>query len=131
MRHRRCGHGRQAFEALGATVDQGLEGYAKNCTYWLGTGTASKVDVFYVGTVDRWEEVKSDWDAKEGGIVEVEDVGDGAYEPTKYHGGRDLVFLVGEHIFSIVGFAGADEASLAKVETAVLELANAIVAKHS
>lgn len=120
----------KAFEAFDLSVEKGLKGYAENCTYWLGSGFG-KIDVFYEGAAGEWERLKADWEAQEGGIVEVDGIGEGAYHPTKYHGVRDLVFMAGDHIFLIVTHGGADEASLAKVEVAVKALASSIVDKHS
>jgi len=120
-----------AFSFFDASVDRGIEGYAQNCTYWLDTESVPKIDVFHLGTADQWDRIRSGWEETGGGIVEVDGLGDAAYHPTVYHGENDLVFMIGDHVFSIVAWGGStDETILTEMGEAVKALAQAIVARH-
>ena len=117
--------------AYGGTVEKGIEGYADNCTYWIdgARGSVLKVDVFYLGVADDWEDIVSRQEADWGGIIEVEGIGDRAFHPI-YHGVRDLFFQHGGQVYSIVSFGGPTEESLVDVEAAVLSLAAMVVDAH-
>jgi hypothetical protein len=118
--------------AYGGTVGEGIEGYADNCTYWLGVGArgaVQKVDVFYLGVADDWDDIVRSYGEGGGGVIEVEGIGDRAFHP-KYHGVRDLFFQHGGQVYSIVSFGGPTDEDLVEVEDAVLSLAAMIMDAH-
>ena len=117
--------------AYGGEVDEGIEGYADNCTYWLeGAEVAvTKVDVFDLGAADGWDDLVDKQIADWGEVIEVEGVGQDAFHPT-YHEGRDLFFRTDDNIYSIISFGGIEGESLDRVTAAVLSLATAIIERN-
>jgi hypothetical protein len=116
---------------FGGTVDNGIEGFAENCTYMIsgGAGGVQKVDVFYLGPAAEWGEIRTRYEETRMGIIEVEGIGDGAFHPVD-HGARDIIFQTGGQIYSIVAFGGPTPEQLANIEPAVLSLASTIVNKQ-
>ena len=110
------------------TAGEGLEGFARNCTYFItgGLGGVQKVDVFHLGPAAAWDGIRAQYEETRMGIIEVEGIGVGAFHPVD-HGVRDIVFQTGGQVYSIVVFGGATPEQLAKVESAVLSLAATIV----
>lgn len=117
--------------AYGGTVGSGIEGYAQNCTYWLlgARGSIQKVDVFYHGAVEDWDEILERYGEGGGGVIEVEGVGDGAFHPG-FHGVRDLFFQYDGQVYSIRSFGGPTQEDLVEVEASVLSLAAMIMDAH-
>ena len=117
--------------AFGGTVEAGIEGYADNCTYAIsgGAGSVPKVDVFHLGSADQWEEIRRRDEETGGGTVDLEGIGDRAYQ-LGYHGVRDIIFQTGGEIYKVQAFGGAAPEQLEEVGPAVLWLASKIVAER-
>lgn len=117
--------------AFGGTVEVGIEGYADNCTYAIsgGAGSVPKVDVFHLGSADQWEEIRRRDEETGGGTVDVEGIGDRAYQ-LGYHGVRDIIFQTGGEIYKVQAFGGATPEQLEEVGPAVLSLASKIVTER-
>jgi hypothetical protein len=117
--------------AFGGKVETGIEGYADNCTYGIsgGAGSVAKVDVFHLGSADQWEEIRRRDEETAGGTVDVEGIGDRAYQ-LGYHGVRDIIFQTGGKIYKVQAFGGATPEQLADIGPAVVSLALKIVAER-
>ena len=86
-------------EVFGGTVESSEEGQARNCEYTLSGAPATLVEVYYFGTADDWDALKSGYESNRGPLTPV-DVGDDAFYPSDLMQ-NEYVVLAGDTVFAV------------------------------
>ncbi|MGH8943714.1 MAG: hypothetical protein ACRDWF_12920 [Acidimicrobiia bacterium] len=82
--------------AFDATSASGEPGVARNCTFTLVDGLVPTVDVFHYGSSTDWDGVKAGFEENRGGVTDVPEVGDVAFQPNDV-GPYEIVVKLSRH----------------------------------
>lgn len=99
-------------DVFGGTVPGEAPGAVRSCEYEVTGGAAETVVVYYYGTHNEWDGIRSGYEDNRGPLTDVSGVGDEAFYPGDAKA-EELVVLAGDVAFAVglgIGDRSADAA---------------------